>query len=1097
MNGASQLSQGSKPTVSRGWAIGVPSVLLTTALMLQGSLLAAAEPFDGKTLQLSGPVAEVALTVDLDGLTISAQQPVELRGTVAFLNSEASGLTATVISDNLRGVTEPDWRRTRTVAGTRLDPQVHFTSRAFGTPDERARWGIGGNDWDWNRFSIQWDGWLQLDEESTDLATASDDGSRLWLDRNRNGVVDPGEWGGNSWGMFQGTTQRLVHARIPRGSYRIRLQFEEGAGENACSLLWSQKDGEFTPIPPRGFKTQPTLTLQGPITLAARITGAGEVRAGSGVRLVAAPAEAALAITGTVTLAPSLTRLAGPVRLFPNSELDLGSGSLSCPLVSGSGTIRLAGGRLELPAGATALRLAGTGAIAVAGVADCADFAPALQIVRGALRSAARCHARLALAAPLTTVLRVAATAEEPQLLEVRVDIPQDAPRDLGLGCWRTDPQGRWFQQLTRGPLPPGRHDLAFALTATDALTAEGHGGRWTGDAAADARALGIFLYSAYSSQATVGIEATWKRSSGSRTSGVHRFVELDAPASAQTGQRWQLSVRPDPYPTAPCDPDVFRLDLAVTAPDGTTTTYAGFHDEPVSAIDRGDREEFITSGPPRFLVRFRPRQAGRHTLRLTAKWTGGGDAAIDLPPLEATGAPWDDIVRVDKRDSRFFSAGNSFVWPAGCNLNSNYDVRSRSNLQTILTPDRGSFTRMALLERLAAGGANGCEVWLSPWSLGLEWIPLWPGFRGTGRFHQGHAWALDRFLDRAEALGMRVIISIFNHGMARRSSGAEDDWKFHPYNVAQGGWLTEPAGLFEDERAFTKQSALFRYLAARYGDSPAVLSWKLWAEVNLAHAPRDSIRDWHSRASVAFREVDPWQHPVTSHWYGDWETVDRETAAIPTIDFLTIDAYKEDDTLIADLLCRSTRDPLARGQGLAWTKKPVLTTEFGGSAMATSRARLRAEHAIGPWAGLVAGHAGSPMLWWFEWIDQEDRFAVYGAINRYLAGEDLRDPRAQTIAPVASADGGPLWCRAWSRPGRLLGYVLDRQWGLGEPPTPISGATILIGDEVKPGAMTVEWWDADHGTVLEHRGFSHPGGRLELHPATFAKHLAFKLTRP
>ena len=34
MNGASQLSQGSKPTVSRGWAIGVPSVLLTTALML-------------------------------------------------------------------------------------------------------------------------------------------------------------------------------------------------------------------------------------------------------------------------------------------------------------------------------------------------------------------------------------------------------------------------------------------------------------------------------------------------------------------------------------------------------------------------------------------------------------------------------------------------------------------------------------------------------------------------------------------------------------------------------------------------------------------------------------------------------------------------------------------------------------------------------------------------------------------------------------------------------------------------------------------------------------------------------------------------------
>ena len=217
----------------------------------------------------------------------------------------------------------------------------------------------------------------------------------------------------------------------------------------------------------------------------------------------------------------------------------------------------------------------------------------------------------------------------------------------------------------------------------------------------------------------------------------------------------------------------------------------------------------------------------------------------------------------------------------------------------------------------------------------------------------------------------------------------------------------------------------------------------------------------------------------------------------MPTINYLTIDAYKGDDTLIADLLCQSTRDPLSRSKGLAWSKKPVLTTEFGSGVFATSRPRLRAEHAIGPWAGMVAGHAGSPMLWWFEWIDQEDRFGVYGAINRYLAGEDLRDPRAQTTAPTASVDGRQLWCRAWSRPGRLLGYVLDRQWGMGETPIPITGATILIGDAVKTGAMALEWWDADLGTLLSRQEFAHPEGRLELHPPMFTKHLAFKLSRP
>ena len=1086
------------PTWSQELKIGLRGALLATALLLQSTLLEAAEPLDGKTLKVTGPVAEVGLLVDLEGLTITAQEPTELRGNVTFLSTEASGLTATVISDSLRGVTENDWRSTRPVAGTRLDPQVAFTSQAFGTPAERARWGIGGNDSDWNEFSIQWDGWLRLEAETTDIATASDDGSRLWLDRNGNGVSDPGEWGSNGWGYGQGTTQRVVQRQVPRGIYRIRLQFEEGGGGNSCSLLWSQKDGNFTPIPPRGFQALPTLTLQGPITMAARITGAGEVRLDSGVRLAQAPDEAEITVIGAITLAPSLTRLEHPVRFASTGALDLGSGSLSCPLLSGSGSIRLAGGSLELPAGATALRLDGTGSIAVAGTAKCAEFAPALHVVQGALRTAHRCQARLALAAPLTTVLQVASDAVGAQRLAVTVDVPPEAPTDLGLGCWRADQQGRWFQRLAPGPLLPGRHEFAFALEAADALAPEGHAGRWSGDAGADAGALGIFLFSTQPSQTTIDISATWSESArNASNAATHRLAEVDAPAHAQTGHRWELSVRPAPYPASPCDPDSFKLDLEVTAPDGTTTTYAGFHDEPVSAVDRGDREEFITSGPPRFKVRFRPRQAGRHSLRLTAHWEGGGTSVMTLPPVEATGAPWDDIVRIDAKDPRFFSAGDSFVWPAGCNLNSTYDVRSRSNLQTTLTPDRGSFTRMALLERLAAGGANGCEIWLSPWNLGLEWIQLWPGFRGAGRYHQGHAWALDQFLDRAEALGMRVNVSIFNHGMARNGGGAEDDWKFHPYGVDQGGWLTGPAGLFEDDRAFAKQRALFRYLAARYGDSPAVLGWKLWAEVNLANAPQGSIRDWHARASAAFRELDPWHHPVTSHWCGDWNSVDREIAATPTITYLTIDAYKGDDTLIADLLCRSTRDPLARGQGLAWAKKPVLTTEFGGSPGATSRPRLRAEHAIGPWAGMVAGHAGSPMLWWFEWIDQEDRFAVYGAINRYLAGEDLRDPRAQTIAPVASVDGGQLWCRAWSRPGRLLGYVLDRQWGMGETPAPVSGATIRIDDETKPGTMTLEWWDADRGTLLARQELTHPGGRLELHPATFTRHLAFKLSRP
>jgi hypothetical protein len=195
-------------------------------------------------------------------------------------------------------------------------------------------------------------------------------------------------------------------------------------------------------------------------------------------------------------------------------------------------------------------------------------------------------------------------------------------------------------------------------------------------------------------------------------------------------------------------------------------------------------------------------------------------------------------------------------------------------------------------------------------------------------------------------------------------------------------------------------------------------------------------------------------------------------------------------------LLCQSTQDPRQPGSGLSNLGKPVLVTEFGGSAGATSRARMAIEHAIGPWAGLVSGHAGSPMLWWFEWLDQEERFGVYGALNRFLAFEDLRDPQAGCIAPNPTGKTGGLWCRAWSRPGRALGYLLDNDWGRGGVERAIGGAGVRLPGEVKAGAMRLEWWDADRGVVVQRKDFEHPGGTLDLPAPDFRRHLAFKLIR-
>lgn len=1085
-------------------------LLLLCAVVISGAALApAAETrrLDGELITLAPGVTDSSFVIGTKGATFHAEEPATFTGTMALERLGDGGLTASVVAKSLRGVNQDDWRTTQTIAGTRHDPQIDFPTQACGTPADRARFGISGSDTDWDNFSIQWDGWLRVFADGTDLATSSDDGSRMWLDRNGDGKVQPDEWGSNGWGDGQGTTQRTVHHGVAAGTYRIRVQYEEGGGGNSMRMLWNDHThgtvvGEpWRIIPLDGLTPAALVAFDGPVTLAGTITGPGTVSCGDGVRVGGTLAVETLRITDMVTLTGDLNPTTTLLDLGTGSRLDLAGHQLTVPRLGGDGTIALNHGRVILSAGSWSATINGPGELVATGAVRLGGLGDDVRISGGPVRTPERCIARIPLAAPLTTVLPVTEDGSGGRTLEAVIDVPTDAPAGLGVGAWRADRQGRWFQQVHPQRLGPGRHTLRFTLDAEAVLGPEGHRGRWSADAAVGADRVGLFLFADVPSVAPIGVDARLLPIAAPGVGGSPRLtdLQLDGVATdgihARTGIRWSLGVRPDPYPANPFDPAEFTLELRVTQPNGVVRIFNGFHDEPVQPVDRGDREEFVSTGPASFRVRYRPGQAGRHQLQLTARWRDGRTVVMALPDMLATGAPWDDIVRVDEKDPRFFSAGGKFVWPAGCNLNSTYDVRSRGALQTLLTPDRGSFTREALLARLAAGGGTGCETWLSPWNLGLEWISDWPGFRGTGRYHMGHAWAFDQFLDQAEKLGIRVNVSLFNHGMARDGGGAEEDWRYHPYNKTNGGWLDIPAGLFNDDRAFAQQKQLFRYLAARYGDSPALLGWKLWAEVNLAHAPHDDVVSWHGRASLALHEVDPWNHPVTTHWCGDWHNADLEILALPGMNYGTIDAYHGNETAIAELLNASTRDPLRRSQGLLKTGKPTLVTEFGGSAGGTSQQRMEAEYVIGPWAGLVSGHAGSPMLWWFEWLDQGDRFGIYGAVNRYLAGEDLRGVDAQCVAP--QTQGGELWCRAWSRPGRMLGYLLDREWGMnGGPGHPITGSSIVISDDAKSGTVHLEWWDADHGKVIAEQTLTHPGGRLAVTVPEFSRHLAFKLWR-
>lgn len=708
------------------------------------------------------------------------------------------------------------------------------------------------------------------------------------------------------------------------------------------------------------------------------------------------------------------------------------------------------------------------------------------------------------LRAPVVTVVAIPGEiVPGAKRVRARVEVPADAPPDLGVGAWVADRHGRWYQRFAPGALAPGRHDLDLPLAGA---IAEGHGGAWNPAEAEKSVRGGLFFWTAGGSRARLRVDEL-RALPDAAPGGPERLLDLRldggaAPAIA-TGERWQATVLPQPFPADPYDREQFSLDLVVTAPDGRETRHGGFLLQPMTAEDGGDRERLTPRGAARFAVRFRPRQPGAHRQRLEARWRGGSTLVTPLPDLQATGAPWDGYVRVDAQDRRFLAAGGAWWWPVGPNLRSVWDERCRKYLGTALTPDRGTIAYRAYLDRLAAAGVNAVEVWLCSWNLALEWRADWPGYHGIGRYSEENAWRIDRLLDDAWARGVRINLVIYNHGMASEQTDAE--WSDNPWSAARGGPLAKSDEYFTDGRALAGQERLRRYVIARWADHPAVMAWKLWSEINLTGAARseETLRTWHERATARWHELDPYGHPCTTHWAGDFRAPHRSIVALPGIDLVCIDAYHAPEgegggTLLADLLLQSTGSGERRGGGLARYGKPVLATEYGGSWNACPAPQMEAEHASGAFAALVTGHAGAPMLWWFEWIDQGARFAPYRAITRFVAGEDLRDPRGASLGLTGASPAGVLWARAWTRPGRMLGYVQDRGWGANGGRTRIAHdqARIATPTPIAPGRLQVEWWDADTGERLDLRTVEHPGGPLTLDAPRFERHIAFKTYR-
>jgi hypothetical protein len=151
------------------------------------------------------------------------------------------GIVGSYVNTSLRDpAAPPDWRTSSAVqiSGTRVDSAINFPLISFGV---RRDVGVtSGSDPDWDNFSVQWDGFIVIPANGVKLYTRSDDGSRLWIDVNGDGIFanTSSELLGNAWGVGQAATLSAPSAPLAAGTYRIRIQYEEGFVLNSMQLLW-------------------------------------------------------------------------------------------------------------------------------------------------------------------------------------------------------------------------------------------------------------------------------------------------------------------------------------------------------------------------------------------------------------------------------------------------------------------------------------------------------------------------------------------------------------------------------------------------------------------------------------------------------------------------------------------------------------------------------------------------------------------------------------------------------------------------------------------------------------------------------------------
>lgn len=655
-----------------------------------------------------------------------------------------------------------------------------------------------------------------------------------------------------------------------------------------------------------------------------------------------------------------------------------------------------------------------------------------------------------------------------------------------------------WFQNLLPGYLRPGQWTRfrVGLLSEKDGWVPVGHHAVWS----YQQRIAPVeFAVRVFSSEGGTGLCRVAQVRGVPWVDRSSPWIRQVTPMSVQVPCYEKLELRlalPDRYAN-PFDPKEVHLVATFEGPDGRTVEVDGYPSAEYYRTVDVSGETLVPQGALHWKVRYAPTVPGRYrySLRVRDRW---GEATWGPASFEALPPRKPGFVRVSRRDPRHFEHDDGSPWfPIGHNIRSPYDERANWRFPWRQRWPEGSAAYARYFRAMAKHGENFTEIWMAPWSLGLEWTPLYPGYHGIGWYNLRNAWELDRVLEEAEGSGIYLNLVIHNHGKFGLLNDKE--WADNPFNVEKGGYLRRPDDYFTDVRAMESFRNLMRYIIARWGYSPHIMAWQLWSELDLTGSEYHSYRrpevvEWHRVMGRAIKQMDPYDHLVTTHVCGDYTHQHPPILELPEIDAAAVDAYHGSPNPLHILrLMKETAQFNAR------FGKPVLITEFGGSAFGQGLKHLRETLHAGLWGSVVIPLAGAPMLWWWQIVEEENFYSAFPPLRAFLQGEDRRDPTLQCRPVEIVAEAAPLYPVAGDalRNDRYaLGWIYTPEHFTQDDPLPPPAVSnlVLCLRGVTNGDFRIEFWDTRRGKPVHLCRVASDQETLACEIPPFVRDLAFKV---